>query len=83
MGRDGPLPYISCIERILNRLAAMDAPPSTPTGLNEMHFRDGEFWLSWAESTDNVTPQDFIRYNVYVNGVFSDVLFGTGANSIN
>jgi chitinase len=58
-------------------------PPSTPTNLGEMHFGDAEFWLSWTESTDNVTPQDFIRYDVYVNGELSDIQFGTGANSIN
>ena len=58
-------------------------PPSTPTNLGENDFGDAEFWLSWTESTDNVTPQDFIRYDVYVNGQFSDVLVGTGARSIN
>ncbi len=58
-------------------------PPSTPTNLGEMHFGDAEFWLSWTESTDSVTPQDFIRYDVYVNGELSDIQFGTGANSIN
>jgi chitodextrinase len=58
-------------------------PPSTPANLGEMHFGDAEFWLSWTESTDNVTPQDFIRYDVYVNGELSDIQFGTGANSIN
>jgi len=57
--------------------------PTTPVNLSEMHCGDGEFWLSWAESTDAITPQDFIRYDVYVNGVLSDVQFGTGANSIN
>lgn len=59
------------------------APPSTPTNLGEMHFGDAEFWLSWTESTDNVTPQDFIRYDVYVNGALSDIQVGTGARSIN
>lgn len=58
-------------------------PPSTPTNLSENDFGDAEFWLSWTESTDNVTPQDFIRYDVYVNGELSDIQFGTGANSIN
>ncbi|MGE0480024.1 MAG: fibronectin type III domain-containing protein [Phycisphaerae bacterium] len=58
-------------------------PPSTPTNLSEMHFGDAEFWLSWTESTDNVTPQDFIRYDVYVNGELTDILVGTGARSIN
>jgi chitodextrinase len=58
-------------------------PPSVPTNLSENDFGDAEFWLSWTESTDNVTPQDFIRYDVYVNGVLSDILVGTGARSIN
>lgn len=58
-------------------------PPSTPTNLSENDFGDAEFWLSWTESTDNVTPQDFIRYDVYVNGELSDIQVGTGANSIN
>ncbi|MGH7133773.1 MAG: fibronectin type III domain-containing protein [Phycisphaerales bacterium] len=58
-------------------------PPSTPTNLNENDFGDAEFWLSWTESTDNVTPQDFIRYEVYVNGELSDIQVGTGARSIN
>ena len=57
--------------------------PSKPTDLSEIHFGDAEFWLSWTESKDNVTPQDFIRYDVYVNGELSDIQFGTGANSIN
>jgi chitinase len=58
-------------------------PPSTPTNLGENDFGDAEFWLSWTESTDNVTPQDFIRYDVYVNGELSDIQVGTGAQSIN
>jgi chitodextrinase len=57
--------------------------PSTPTNLNENDWGDAEFELSWTESTDNVTPQDYIRYDVYVNGELSDVQFGTGARSIN
>jgi chitodextrinase len=58
-------------------------PPSTPTNLGESHFGDAEFWLSWTESTDNVTQQDFIRYDVYVNGELSDIQVGSGARSIN
>jgi hypothetical protein len=58
-------------------------PPSVPTNLSENDWGDAEFELSWAESTDNVTPQDFVRYDVYLNGVLSDVQVGTGARSIN
>lgn len=60
-----------------------NTPPSMPTNLWANSFGDAEFWLSWTESTDAVTPQDFIRYDVYVNGELSDIQFGNGANSIN
>ena len=44
-------------------------PPTTPANLtdNGMFFRE-EVCLFWDESTDNVTPQEFIRYDVYNNG---------------
>lgn len=58
-------------------------PPTTPTNVNDNNWGDAEFQLDWTESTDNVTPQDFIRYDVYVNGILSDVKFGTGFNSVN
>jgi chitinase len=55
-------------------------PPTTPGNLrdNGMSFEDGETWLFWDQSTDNVTPQPFIRYDVYVNGVFDHSLTGHG-----
>lgn len=55
-------------------------PPTTPANFrdNGMSFQDGETWLFWDESTDNVDPQDFIRYDVYVNGVFDHSLMGYG-----
>lgn len=58
-------------------------PPSTPMDLSESHFGDGEVWLSWTQSTDNVTPQRAIIYEVYMNGELSDMQFGSGARSIN
>jgi chitodextrinase len=53
-------------------------PPSTPANFrdNGMSFQDGETWLFWDKSTDDVDPQDFIRYDVYVNGVFDHSLMG-------
>jgi hypothetical protein len=53
-------------------------PPTTPGNLtdNGMSFEDGETWLFWQESTDNVDPQNAIRYDVYVNGVFDHSLMG-------
>jgi hypothetical protein len=59
-----------------------NAPPTVPANLWGGSWGDTEFELNWAQSTDNVTPQRFIEYYVYVNGVFSDVTVGSG-RSIN
>jgi chitodextrinase len=55
------------------------SPPTTPGNLtdNGMSFPDGETWLFWQASTDNVDPQSIIRYDVYLNGVFNHSLLGT------
>jgi chitodextrinase len=52
-------------------------PPTTPANLSEEHWGDGEIHLTWDQSTDDVDPQANIRYNVYVNGILSDVLVGS------
>jgi hypothetical protein len=36
--------------------------------------------VTWAESTDDVDPQDAIRYEVYVNGELADLVFGVGSS---
>ena len=53
-------------------------PPTTPANFtdNGMSFPDGETWLFWQQSTDNVDPQSVIRYDVYVNGVLDHSLLG-------
>ena len=53
-------------------------PPTTPVNFtdNGMSFQDGETWLFWQKSTDNVDPQSVIRYDVYVNGVLDHSLLG-------
>ena len=55
-------------------------PPITPANFrdNGMSFQDGETWLFWDQSTDNVDPQSVIRYDIYVNGVFDHSLMGYG-----
>lgn len=55
-------------------------PPTTPTGLFGWDMNDGstEIDLFWTQSTDNFDPQSLIRYDVYVNGVFSDTTVGRG-----
>ncbi len=51
-------------------------PPTTPPGLHDNGgpFQDGEVWFFWNDSTDNVTPSDLIRYDVYLNGVYDGSL---------
>lgn len=53
-------------------------PPTTPTNFrdNGMSFQDGETWLFWDASSDDVDPPSVIRYDVYVNGVFDHSLLG-------
>jgi chitinase len=53
-------------------------PPTAPGNLtdNGMSFPDGETWLFWQKSTDNVDPQSVIRYDVYLNGVLDHSLLG-------
>jgi chitodextrinase len=55
-------------------------PPSMPGNLtdNGMSFPDGETWLFWQQSTDNVDPQAVLRYDVYANGVLDHSLIGGG-----
>jgi hypothetical protein len=56
-------------------------PPATPMHLQESHYPgDLEMTVSWAESTDDVDPQDAIRYEVYVNGKLADLVFGKGSS---
>jgi len=55
-------------------------PPTTPANLtdNGMSFGDGETWLFWEQSTDDLTPQSLITYDVYLNGIPDHTVVGTG-----
>jgi hypothetical protein len=51
--------------------------PTPVTGLfTYIEEVDGETWLIWTESTDDTTPQDLIRYDIYLNGAFSHSILG-------
>jgi chitodextrinase len=52
-------------------------PPTTPSNLTGDIF-DTEVDLAWGQSTDNLTAQSLIQYEVYVNGVLDHVLVGRG-----
>jgi hypothetical protein len=53
-------------------------PPTVPAGVFAYSFGDLEMSLSWGQSTDDFDAQANIRYDVYVNGRFEDVVFGSG-----
>jgi hypothetical protein len=59
-------------------------PPTTPANLYATGTGDGstETHISWTQSTDDFDGQSNIRYDVYVNGVFQEALFGSGGESI-
>jgi hypothetical protein len=44
-------------------------PPSAPALVPFLVAPDGETWLTWPKSTDDVTPQELIVYCMYINGV--------------
>jgi hypothetical protein len=54
-------------------------PPTTPANLSAYSL-DGatEMQIQWTQSTDDFDAQSNIRYDVHVNGVFQDVVFGSG-----
>jgi hypothetical protein len=45
-------------------------PPTAPALTPFLVAPDGETWLTWPKSTDDVTPQELIVYCMYINGVF-------------
>jgi chitinase len=51
-------------------------PPTTPGSF------DGEISLFWTQSTDDLTPQAFIKYEVYLNGVLDHVLVGQNRSAV-
>jgi hypothetical protein len=55
-------------------------PPTPPTNLREQHY-DEEINVSWDPSTDDFDPQSIIRYDVYLNGVLSDITVGMQTNN--
>jgi hypothetical protein len=47
-------------------------PPTAPAVFAEFWQQDGETWLRWPLSTDDVTPQELIVYCIYVNDVLDN-----------
>ena len=57
-------------------------PPAPPTNLHIVVEDNGggELWLGWTQTTDNVDPQPFIEYEIYVNGVLSPLGASAGVS---
>jgi hypothetical protein len=55
------------------------AAPTEPSPVGADLYGDGstEMQVSWGASTDDVTPQKVIIYEVYVNGVLENTAIGT------
>lgn len=47
-------------------------PPTTPALIGYVIDGACEVQLSWNDSSDDVTPPEFIRYDIYDNGVYID-----------
>jgi hypothetical protein len=57
------------------------SPPTVPTNVWADSFGDTEMQVRWTQSTDDFDAQSNIRYDVYVNGVLEDIMFGSGGPS--
>jgi hypothetical protein len=53
-------------------------PPTVPANVFAYSFGDLEMQLQWTQSIDDFDAQANIRYDVYVNGRYEDVVFGSG-----
>jgi len=53
------------VKNILGEGIASNKAPSAPTNV-VASYADNKYTLTWNKSTDDVTPQNAIRYNVYV-----------------
>jgi hypothetical protein len=52
-------------------------PPTQPSNVQAFGYGDLEMQVWWTASTDAVTPQSVIVYEIYVNGVHENTAIGT------
>jgi hypothetical protein len=52
-------------------------PPTQPSSVQAFGYGDLEMQVWWGASTDNVTPQNVIVYEIYVNGLHENTAIGT------
>ena len=51
-------------------------PPTQPSNVVAESYGDLEMQVWWTASTDNITPQNVIVYEIYVNGVHENTAIG-------
>jgi chitinase len=56
-------------------------PPSQPANVTA-EANGGHIVVSWDPSTDNLAPQAFIRYDVYVNGELRAIVVGAASAEV-
>ena len=52
-------------------------PPTQPSSVQAFGYGDLEMQVWWGASTDDVTPQNVIVYEIYVNGLHENTAIGT------
>ena len=52
-------------------------PPTQPSSVQAFGYGDLEMQVWWGASSDDVTPQNVIVYEIYVNGVHENTAIGT------
>ena len=52
-------------------------PPTAPAGVQAFGYGDLEMQVWWGPSTDDVTPQNVILYEIFVNGLHENSAIGT------
>ena len=52
-------------------------PPTQPSSVQAFSYGDLEMQVWWTASSDDVTPQKVIIYEIYVNGVHENTAIGT------
>jgi chitodextrinase len=57
------------------------APPTRPANVTA-EDTGGFHLVTWEASTDDLAPQQFIRYDLYVNGLLQTVVVGTTAAEV-
>ncbi len=53
------------VKNLLGEGIASNKAPTAPT-ITGLSYADNKYTLTWDKSTDDITPQDAIRYNVYI-----------------